>query len=169
MGFLIWLESTSLSVWMRESPSLWAFPFVLYLHTLGLALLAGLSTALAVWVLMSPGEVPPPRMRQFFPLMWLGFFINTLSGVLLLIAYPAKALTNPVFYLKLIAIGAAIVVLQRLDRELFAAPGRGARAPEPVTRQLAVSLIALWAIATVTGRFLAYTYSILLATEPGFF
>jgi hypothetical protein len=91
MGFLIWLESTSLSVWMRESPSLWAFPFVLYLHTLGLALLAGLSTALAVWVLMSPGEVPPPRMRQFFPLMWLGFFINTLSGVLLLIAYRSAA------------------------------------------------------------------------------
>ena len=35
------VEQTALSVWVRESPSLLAFPFILYLHTLGLALLAG--------------------------------------------------------------------------------------------------------------------------------
>ena len=35
------LEATSLSTWLRESPSLWAFPFVLILHTVGLAFFVG--------------------------------------------------------------------------------------------------------------------------------
>ena len=37
--------------------------------------------------------------------MWAGFWINALSGILLLIAYPTKALTNPLFYAKLVLIG----------------------------------------------------------------
>ena len=36
MSFLVWLEQTGLSVWIREAQTLWAFPFILFLHTLGL-------------------------------------------------------------------------------------------------------------------------------------
>ena len=36
-----WVEATALSYWLRESPSLWAFPFVLILHTVGLAFFVG--------------------------------------------------------------------------------------------------------------------------------
>ena len=40
------VERTALSVWVRESPSLLAFPFILFLHTLGLAMLAGLNVGI---------------------------------------------------------------------------------------------------------------------------
>ena len=30
---LPWLEATALATWVRESPSLWAYPTVLTLHT----------------------------------------------------------------------------------------------------------------------------------------
>ena len=40
-SFFVWLEATPLSTWLRESPSLWAFPFVLILHTVGLAFFVG--------------------------------------------------------------------------------------------------------------------------------
>ena len=51
--------------------------------------------------------------------MWLGFGINAISGVFLLIAYPTKAFTNPVFYLKLLLIASAVVIMQRMKNRLF--------------------------------------------------
>lgn len=120
MGFFIWLEETALSVWVRESPELWAFPFILYLHTLGMALIAGLSSAVALSILVLPGSPRRPPLAGLFPLMWTGLAINAVSGLLLLIAYPAKALTNPVFYLKMIAIVAAVTLVHWLQRQLLA-------------------------------------------------
>ena len=40
------LESNALSVWIREFPSVFGFPFILFLHTLGLAMVAGVSIAI---------------------------------------------------------------------------------------------------------------------------
>ena len=51
VNVLIWLERNDLSVWIRETPSVFAFPFILFLHTLGLAMLAGISVAIDVWLL----------------------------------------------------------------------------------------------------------------------
>ena len=170
MQFLLWLETTPVGVWIRETPSLWGFPFILFLHTLGLAMLAGISTAFAVWIISFMRTHPVAPMRQYFPYMWIGLAINTVSGLLLLIAYPAKALTNPVFYVKLLAILAALAVLQQLDRRLFVdSDPHEAKAPDIATSRLAVTLIALWLIATGTGRFLAYTHSVLMASDAAFY
>jgi hypothetical protein len=167
VAFFAWLESTAASIWIRESPSLWGFPFILYLHTLGLALIAGLSTAVAISVLTAPGHRIAGPLRSLFPLMWIGLAINVASGIGLLLAYPAKAMTNPVFYIKLIAIAGAVAIVQWLERQ-----ASGARAARDAVagasgnrlRSGAWTLIGLWLIATLTGRLLAYTHSILLAT-----
>src|SRR5436189_1148 len=102
-----WIETSGLSTWLRESPSLWAFPFVLILHTVGLAFLVGSNVALDVRVLGLARGVPLHTLERYSLVMWTGFWVNAASGVLLLIAYPTKALTNPLFYVKLalIAIG----------------------------------------------------------------
>lgn len=169
MSFFIWLESTAASVWIRETPSLWGFPFILYLHTLGLALIAGLSSAVALAILAAPGRGIPAPLRSLFPLMWIGLAINVVSGLALLLAYPAKALTNPVFYLKLVAIAGALAIVQWLERHAAIAATAGDLAPAGVgspkqMQSAAWVLIGLWMIATLTGRLLAYTHSILLAT-----
>ena len=48
MALLASFEQNALSVWVRESPSLLAFPFILWLHTLGLAMLAGIHVGITV-------------------------------------------------------------------------------------------------------------------------
>lgn len=173
MSFFAWLEGTAISEWVRGSPSLWGFPFILYLHTLGLALVAGLSSAVALWILALQGQLKRSPLLNLFPLMWVGLAINAVSGVGLLMAYPAKAMTNPVFYIKLIAIAFAVGTVQWLQNqfanELAAGESReNGTAPTAATmlrlKRAAWSLLILWAIATVTGRLLAYTHSILLAT-----
>jgi hypothetical protein len=171
LAFFIWLEGTAFSVWIRESPSLWGFPFILYLHTLGLAMLAGLSSAVALGLLGSPAMRPSRTWLGLFRIMWLGLAVNALSGLALLIAYPAKALTNPVFYVKLTAIAIAVGIVLRLERVFAAADsGAGAGAGSGARLRLAAgTLLVLWAVAILAGRLLAYTHSILMARETLFF
>src|SRR5688572_19293588 len=113
----VWLESTALSVWIVESPSLFAFPGILAVHTVGLGLLVGLNTALDLRLLGFAHGIPPSAFARFLPVMRLGLWLNVLSGVALLLGYPTKALTNPVFYLKLAFIAAALVILRTLLRQ----------------------------------------------------
>ena len=159
MEALAWIELSPLSVWLRESPSVFAFPTVLTLHTVGLAFLAGPSAAIALRILgVAPG-LPLQPLRRLFPLMWTGFWINAATGTALLAAYPAKALTNPMFYGKLALIGLALWSLNGLVREIG---GEGAGSASRRARRLAAASLTFWASAIVSGRLLAYTYSRLL-------
>jgi hypothetical protein len=152
--FFRWLESTTFSLWLVESPSLFAFPGVLAVHTLGLALLAGLNGALDLRLLgVAPGVAPGAFMR-LLPVMRLGFWLNVTSGVALVLAYPTKALTNPVFYLKLVLIGVAIAILRAVVQRLSSG-----EADTPALRRLAALSLLLWASTITAGRLLAYTCS----------
>jgi hypothetical protein len=149
-----WLESSAFSIWMRESDSLFAFPGILAAHTIGLGLLAGLSGAFALRLLGVAKGIPPEAFGRFVPLMWIGLWMNLLTGIALLIGYPTKALTNPVFYLKLGLIAIGLVIL----RAIFRRTG-SAQATMGITKVLAAALLIAW-IATITaGRLLAYTYT----------
>ena len=165
MNLLANFEQSAISLWVRETPSIFAFPFILYLHTLGLALLAGLSVGLDVWLLSAKSRLPPALLGGIYRLMWIGFGINLLSGLALLAAYPAKALTNWVFFLKLALVAAALWVLEQTKGELVGATGAGAATVNSRARQLAALSLVLWGGAIFAGRLLAYTHSILLASE----
>jgi hypothetical protein len=163
-SFLIWLESTDFSTWVRESPSLFAFPGILSCHTIGMGLVAGTNAAIALRILGVAPAVPMGEMKRFLPVMWFGFWLNAVSGVVLLIGYPTKALTNPVFYLKLTLIAIAMGFVQLISRRVFlvSIPGGGARMPGRVRVFAAASLLS-WASAITAGRLLAYTYTHILA------
>jgi hypothetical protein len=150
------IEASAFSVWIRESSSLWVFPFFLILHTVGLAFLVGANLVVNVRLLGWGAGIPPASLRRYVWVMWTGFSINAVSGVLLLIAYPTKALTNPLFYAKLTLIAVALIAARRV----FAALGDSSSAERPVPdalRRLATISLACWAAAIPAGRFLAYT------------
>src|SRR5262245_3721533 len=96
-----WIESSALSVWTRESTSLLAYPAILSAHAIGMGLAAGVSAAIALHMLGAAPDIPTEEMRRYAVVGWIGFGLNAVSGVMLLIAYPTKALTNPLFYVKL--------------------------------------------------------------------
>ncbi len=157
----VWLESTALNVWLVESPSVFAFPMVLALHTVGLGMVAGLNAALDFRILGVAPQIPVTVFRRFLPMMWFGFWLNAASGVLLLVAYPAKALTNPVFYLKLALIAVAVAILTALRRRLRG----GEMTMTARVKLLAATSLACWGGAIVAGRLLAYTYTRLTAAD----
>jgi hypothetical protein len=157
--FLAWIESTAFSTWMREDPSILAFPAVLALHTIGLALVVGINVALDLRILGVATDIPVPEMRQYLPVLWIGLAVNAASGLALLAAYPTKALTDPVFYLKLTLIAAALWLLARIRRTVFhdASWEQGEMAPR--MKRMAVASLVCWAGAITAGRLLAYTYT----------
>jgi hypothetical protein len=161
--FFFWLESTALSVSIRESQSVFMFPGILSAHAIGMALAAGICAALALHVLGVGAGEPAKELRRFIPLMWAGFVLNAASGVLLLIGYPTKALTNPVFYLKLSLIGFGLWASMAINRRMFHDSTPESSRASPQTRLLAVASLVCWAGAVVSGRLLAYTHSRLLA------
>ena len=160
-----WIETSALSTWLTESPSLWAFPFVLILHTWGLAFLVGANVVLDVRVLGLVRDVPLRSLERYFTVMWAGFWINAASGVLLLIAYPTKALTNPLFYVKLLLIAVAFASALRIRRRLSDAPTDTPPRDAGLKLLAAVSL-ACWVAAVPAGRLLAYTCSRLTVDVP---
>src|SRR6516225_5912078 len=105
------IEHTDLSEWIRGSESNFAFPTIITFHAIGMAFLAGGSAAIDLRILGFASSLSLGAMRRFLPLLWLAFAINATSGTLLLIAYPTKALTNPLFYVKmgLVALGMTLV------------------------------------------------------------
>jgi hypothetical protein len=86
--------------------------------------------------------------------MWIGLWVNVVTGVVLVIAYPTKALTNPVFYLKLALIAVALVILRTVLRRI-----RASATISGSTKVLAGLSLILWAGAITAGRLLAYTCS----------
>lgn len=159
-----WIERSGLSRWMRED-SLWAFPIVLILHTVGLAFLVGTNVALDARILGAARALSLRSMLPFFRVMWLGFWVNAVSGVLLLIAYPTKAMTNPLFYLKLALVAIGLAHATRIRREISGSlASLEGREPGP-SRILAAGALVCWLAAITSGRLLAYTYSHLMAYQ----
>jgi hypothetical protein len=161
---LSWIEGSALSVWLRESPSLWAFPFVLILHTIGMGFLVGTNIAIDLRVLGFARSIPSSLLERFFVIMKVAFVVNATSGILLLAAYPTKAMTNPLFYIKLLLIAFALVQTAWIHRRVLRADESESHSSSR-GKLLAGSSIAVWAAAVTSGRLLAYTYKYLLAGD----
>lgn len=158
-AFFIWLESSSLSMWVRgETGAHMAFPVIIVFHALGMGFLVGVALAINARVLGLAQGMPLTIMRRFLPVALLALAVNAVSGVLLLIGYPTKALTNPVFYVKLGCIALALWNLMWFNSHILANPVYDTGAIPKKAKKLAIASTVLWAGAIVAGRLLAYTY-----------
>jgi len=163
-----WVEDTPLSMWVRGE-SMLAFPTILSAHTLGMAFLAGTSAGMDLRLLGLANRVPLRELEKFYPVLWLALALSFVSGTLLLIGYPYKAFTNPVFYVKLALIAVAVYLIVRIRKEILLQPNPDA--PEMYRRGRLLGMISLacWAGVIFAGRLLAYTYSYLLVGMPNNF
>lgn len=150
-----WIEDGALSTFLRESA--YAFPLIVVLHTLGMGVLAGGGALIDLRLLGLARQVPLAPLRRFLPLLWAALAVNVVSGLLLLAAYPTKALTNPVFYTKMTLLAGAVWTLFALRGEALAPT-----TPETASlraRRLAALSLLLWAATITAGRLLAYTHT----------
>jgi hypothetical protein len=159
--FLQTIEDTGFSTWLRESESPFAFYFILLFHTFGLALLVGANMIVDLHLLGFARGIPLASLKRLFVIMWIGFAMNAVTGILLVIAYPTKSLTNIDFYVKLTLIGFAVWVMQQLKTQVFGEASYSEEARMARGATLAKWSLFLWFGAITAGRLLAYTYKYL--------
>jgi len=92
------------------------------------------------------------------PLLWLAFSVSAVTGILLVIAYPTKALTNPLFYVKLCLIALAVWLVYRIGADALHRSENDAETAAVRVKVLASASLAVWFSLIAAGRFLAYTH-----------
>lgn len=156
MDFLLWLEQLPFCIWVRESSSIWAFPMFLFMHALGMSMIAGVSAVVDLGILGFWPRIPIKPLERLYPLMWTGFWINAVTGTVLMIADASTKLTNPVFYIKMVFVFAGVALLVVMRKRVF----EGSELDRaPVTGRakfLAWASLICWLGAITAGRLLAY-------------
>ena len=91
------LETTGFATWLRESGSIWAYPTMLTLHTTGMGVLVGANWALDLRFLGVASSLPLSGLERLFRAMWIGFWVNFVTGVMLFAADATTKGTTNVF------------------------------------------------------------------------
>jgi hypothetical protein len=151
------LEQLPISLWVRESGSVWSFPTILLLHTLGMSIVAG-GSAIMDLVLLGfwPLKAPVKPLEKYFPLIWAGFWLNLVTGSLMLMADASAKLMNPDFYVKMAFIAAGLVVLYVMRKKVFGDPQLDQVPLSRTAKSLAWASLICWFAAITAGRLLAY-------------
>ena len=155
MGFLRGLEA---SLFGQTGVGQYYY-WILATHGLGLAILVGLVLVISLRVLGFGRGVSINALRDFIPVMWVGFILNLLSG-LWLYAGNATILTfNRPFQLKILSIVLGGVVIWMLDKQVLR-PAQNWTAdtgPSGTAKALAAAAIGLWWVSVIlSGRLIAY-------------
>ena len=101
-GFLESLDGTAIGLTVKTS--VWMFPVLEALHFIGLALLIGGIAALDLRVLGVAKRLPIAPLHKLLPLVFVGFGINLITGVLFFLSDPLGYVGNPAFQLKIVFI-----------------------------------------------------------------
>ena len=145
-----WSETNVFLTWVRESPSVWAYPTIFFLHTIGLIFTAGASIIINTRLLGAMPQLPVAPLARFFRPIWIAFWVTAISGVIMLAADLQTKLGNRLFPLKMIFVALAVVITALLRRRIEQSSLTGS------TRALAAASLACWLGAVAAGRFMAY-------------
>lgn len=156
MAFLEWLEQLSYSTWVRESPSLLAFPALLFVHTLGMALVAGGAGVISMGVLGLWPKTALKPLEKLYPVIWFGFWINLFTGLSIFLKDASIYGRNPDYWLKMAFVAAGVWLISVTRKQIFGDPGLDDHPVSPRAKQLAWASLICWFLAIVSGRLIAY-------------
>ena len=152
---LLRLQESEFGVWVSSAPTLLAYPTILMLHTVGLAMVVGPAAALDLRLLGVGTRMPISALSGVFRVMWIGFVINASTGIALFVSEADEKGMKWIFWVKLTAIAMALVVTSRTKNAVFGRAGDIDATP-PRARGLAASSLVLWFVAITAGRLMAY-------------
>ena len=151
MGLLNSIEQLSFLAWVRESGSIWGYPSILFLHTVGMAIVAGLNGAIDLRLLGFASQTPIQPLDRLYPVMWSGFWLSAASGTILLLADASTKLTNPDFFVKMGLVAVAMVIAAKLRSGVVRTSAASSNG-----KLLAGISLFCWVGVVTAGRLLAY-------------
>jgi hypothetical protein len=153
-SFFEWLQGLSISNWIATDESIWSFPTILFFHSVGMGLTAGVMFMICLRLVGVGRPLPVSSMRMLFRIFWWGFVLNAITGSLLFAAHATITGNQPIYYAKLFLIAVGVVLAVPLQQFVT---GDASDGIIPVTvRGLAAVALAVWVGVITTGRFIAY-------------
>ncbi|MCY3687861.1 MAG: hypothetical protein OXI13_00785 [Gammaproteobacteria bacterium] len=154
-----WLETTVVANWVALS--LWAYPALLSLHIVGLAIVVGIFVTRDLRLAGFVRGIDPRMFANLAPLAWFGFAVNLISGLLLFTSQATVFATNLPFLIKIscIVVGMALarVIHRRLRQQSVSSlQYMSALSDETSLRPLALLSLTIWIGAIGAGRLIAY-------------
>lgn len=153
-SYFEWLQDLPFPMWIAGSESLWSFPFVLFLHAIGMGLSVGAAFVICLRLVGVARPLPVSSLRIFFKIFWAGFFVNLVTGSILFAAHATTTGYIPMYYLKLVLIAVGMVLSVPI-RRFVDGDGSDGRIPSRVKGLAAVSLL-VWVGVITAGRLIAY-------------
>lgn len=156
MGFITWIEETWLAEVVRVSA--YGYPAMITLHSLGLAVMVGLSVVLSMRVLGMFSGIPFSSLYRLLQIAWIGFIINFISGSSLFAANATGLITHDLFIIKMLMVifGAICVGVMQSMIKTALASGDPQLAAGKNLKIMAWLTIGGWTIGMITGRMIAY-------------
>lgn len=156
MNLLLWIEESALAEYIRVSA--YGYPAMITLHSLGLAIMVGLSVVLSLRILGLFQELPYSTLHRQLKVAWIGFIVNFLSGGALFAAQATTYVTDFEFILKMtfVIIGAILVGILQSQVQKSGSTWTKDNPPPTGTRMVAALAIVAWIGGMITGRLIAY-------------
>ena len=169
LPFCEWLASTPGSIALHES--LFMYPLVESVHVLTLCLFVGMTMMLDLRLTgLALRKVPVADVvTRLQPLMFLGFAIMVVSGVLLFYAIPIRSYQNIFFRVKVVFLILAGANALAFHRGIFRRVESWGHDTEPPSRArfAGFASLVLWTVVIVTGRMIAYNWFDCDKPQPG--
>lgn len=156
MGVITWIENTWLAEMVRVSA--YGYPVMITLHSLGLAIMVGLSVLLSLRVLGLYSAIPYTTLQRLLKIAWIGFIINFASGGSLFSANATAFIVDWVFLVKMamVFLGAILVgTMQGMLRTALAS-GNPEQATGAGIKIIAGLTIVAFSVGMVFGRLVPY-------------
>jgi hypothetical protein len=158
VDFALWVESTSACNWLQSH--FIAIPGFQTLHILSIAVLFGATLMLNLRILGVVGKDQPlgAAFARYQPWILGGLTALVCTGVVLLVSEPVRNMVNPIFWLKMGALLATVLVSIWFHHAVKGRMGQWDVAPSghAAVRVGATALIVLWMVVMVGGRWIAY-------------
>ena len=156
MGLITWIENTGLAEYIRVAA--FGYPAMIMLHSLGLAIMVGLSVVLSLRVLGLFAGIPLGSLYKLLKVAWVGFIVNFISGGSLFAANATAFIVDKTFLIKMamVVLGAICVAVMQSMIKTALVSGKGAEAPSGNLKIVAGISMVAWTIGMIMGRLIAY-------------
>lgn len=158
-SFTTWLNETSLSLAFKTTS--WLVPATQAVHILavGLVLSAFVMLTMRATGTTSRNVGISLLNARFLPWVWWSLLVLLVTGLIQMIAEPARALPNPYFQAKMIFLGVVIAMLLAFRRSVARDPALwDGRAVFPARVRALFLIILILTVAIIfCGRYIAYS------------
>lgn len=148
-----WTDANPFLTWLRESPSIWAYPTVFFVHTIGIVFTAGVSLFVDARLLGAGRQLPIAPFARFFKMIWIGLAFTLASGLLMLATDLQTRLMNRLFPVKMLFVIAAILLTALLQPRVAS---HIESSETRAMRTLAAASLLCWLAAISAGKFAVY-------------